>query len=569
MHFSTSSGTDQKTVILGTHSFFLAGYFKSGPYKKPQRDSILTHKQFIDILMAIIGYFQILCATVYFLFLCYRYWRGRREKTSLPFNWPVIGMMPDLSLNVYRTQDYATEILRESGGTFEFKGPWFANMDMLVTCDPANINYILSKNFSNFPKGPEFVKIFDILGEGIFNAESESWEIQRKTIMPLVNHQGFQKFVGITSWNKLENGLIPVLEHAAKSGTEVDLQQLFAKFTFDSTCILVLGHDPASLGIDLPENSIEKAFSDAEEAIFFRHVVPGTWWKIQRWLQIGTEKKLIKAQHSLHRFLATYVSFESEKLKCMNQTATSQDVGLDLLTSYVKAEGGLKQENKASGIVSQKVWRDALLNLIFAGKDTIGAGLTWFFWLLATNPVEANAVRQEILTKLQVKDGKWQFSSIEEIKKLVYLHGALCESLRLFPPVALQHKAPVKPDILPSGHSMNPNTKTVLSFYAMGRMETIWGKDCLEFKPQRWISEQGGIKHEPSFKFTAFNAGSRSCLGKEISFVQMKIVAVALICRFHFQVVEGHRIFPSNSIVLHMKHGLKVKVSRRNVRQPI
>lgn len=181
--------------------------------------------------MAIILYPQILSVVVYFLFVCYRYWRRRREKASIPFNWPKIGTVPGLFLNVHRTQDYITEILQESGGTFEFKGPWLANMDMLVTSDPANVNYMLSKNFSNFRKGPEFEKIFDILGEGIFNAAYESWESQRKTIMPLINHQGFQKFVGITSWNKLEKGLIPVLEHAAKSGMEVDLQQLFAKFT--------------------------------------------------------------------------------------------------------------------------------------------------------------------------------------------------------------------------------------------------------------------------------------------------------------------------------------------------
>nr|XP_027088871.1 alkane hydroxylase MAH1-like [Coffea arabica] len=239
---------------------------------------------------------------------------GEGEKTSIPFNWPVIGMMPDLFLNVHRTQDYITEILQESGGTFEFKGPWFANMDMLVTSDSANVNYILSKNFSNFQKGPEFEKMFDILGEGIFNAECESWDSQRKTIMPLINHQGFQKFVGITSWNKLEKGLIPVLEHAAKS-----------------------------------ESPLGNTLADAEEAVFYRHVVPRTCWKIQRWLQIGAEKKLTKARENLHQFLATNISSKSENLEDINQTAILQDGGgLDLLARYMKAARVLKEENRTS-----------------------------------------------------------------------------------------------------------------------------------------------------------------------------------------------------------------------------
>ena len=99
----------------------------------------------------------------------------------------------------------------------------------------------------------------------------------------------------------------------------------------------------------------------------------------------------------------------------------------------------------------------------------------------------------------------------------------------------------------------------------MGRMEDIWGPDCLEFKPERWISEGGGIVHLPSYKFIAFNAGPRICLVKEMAFIQMKIVAIAIICNYHIQVVECHLVSPNSSVILHMRHGLKVKVSKRCV----
>lgn len=97
----------------------------------------------------------------------------------------------------------------------------------------------------------------------------------------------------------------------------------------------------------------------------------------------------------------------------------------------------------------------------------------------------------------------------------------------------------------------------------MGRMKQIWGKDRFEFKPERWISDKGHILHVPSCKFIAFNAGPRSCLGKDISIVQMKMVAAAMLWKFHIQVVEGHSVTPRVSIVLRMEHGFKVKVSKR------
>ncbi|KAL2473228.1 alkane hydroxylase MAH1 [Forsythia ovata] len=201
------------------------------------------------------------------------------------------------------------------------------------------------------------------------------------------------------------------------------------------------------------------------------------------------------------------------------------------------------------------------------GRDTTSTTLTWFFWLIASNPLVEIKILEEIETKFHVKETKqYRFFNAEESRKLVYLHGALCETLRLYPPVALEHKSPIRPDILPSGHCIPQNTRIILVLYSTGRMERIWGKDCLEFKPERWISEHGGIKHEPSFKFPAFNAGPRTCIGKEMSFVQMKMVVATIILNYHVQVVEAHSVSPSDSIIIQMKHGLKIMFFTRRAK---
>jgi cytochrome P450 len=155
------------------------------------------------------------------------------------------------------------------------------------------------------------------------------------------------------------------------------------------------------------------------------------------------------------------------------------------------------------------------LSLMVAGKDTISSGLTWFLWLVATHPsVEAKIVEEMREHFLVNNEIKWD---IKETSKLVYLHGAICESLRLFPPVPFEVLYAIDSDILPSGHRIDPNTRMLYCPYAMGRMESIWGEDFLEFKPERWISKIGRIMHVPSYKFIAFNAGPRTCLGKDMS----------------------------------------------------
>ncbi|XP_049342529.1 alkane hydroxylase MAH1-like [Solanum verrucosum] len=507
----------------------------------------------MDFLEYSLRFLLIFCFTYSIWFIIYR-----RTKTSAPTNWPILRELPAVIWNIHRGHAYMTEVLIEYGGTYEFKGPIFTNMDMFFTCDPADIHYIFSKNFSNYPKGPEFRKIFDILGNGIFNVDHELWELHRKTTMSIMSHAKFQILLEKTLWDIIEKGLKPILDAFAKQGKTLDLQDVLQRFTFDSITKLLLDHDPRSLSIDLPYLPYEKAFGDALDALLHRHITPKCLWKLQQWLRIGKEKKLMQACEAFDQFIYPCIARKQEEL--MHKT-TIKDEEFAFLNAYIKM---YNQWNGGDLGTLQTFLRDTFLNLMLAGKDTTSAALTWFFVLLAKNPLVEKKIREEIQQQLRVKeDENLKFFTKEESRKLIYLHGALCETLRLFPSVSLEHKVPLDHDILPSGHRVSPKTRMILPFYVMGRMETLWGKDCLEFKPERWISERGGIKHEPSFKFPAFNAGPRTCLGKEMAFVQMKIVAAIIIHNYNIQVVEPENVYPTTSIIMQVKNGLMVKVVKK------
>nr|BAH56961.1 AT1G57750 [Arabidopsis thaliana] len=128
-----------------------------------------------------------------------------------------------------------------------------------------------------------------------------------------------------------------------------------------------------------------------------------------------------------------------------------------------------------------KFIRDVIFSLVLAGRDTTSSVLTWFFWLLSKHPQVMAKLRHEINTKFDNED----------LEKLVYLHAALSESMRLYPPLPFNHKSPAKPDVLPSGHKVDANSKIVICIYALGRMRSVWGEDALDFKPERWISDNG------------------------------------------------------------------------------
>lgn len=523
-------------------------------------------------------YTPIVCALLFSFISIFFLHRRLYCKFPLLIDYPILGMLPQLLWNLWHFHDYMTEELKLHKGTGEFKGPWFTKMSYLITSDPINVHHIMSKYFSNYVKGQEFRDKFQAFGDGIFTADSDTWKYNRSLFHSLFKQRSFELFQEKIIHNKVETTLIPILNHVEQQGLVVDLQDVFNRFTFDNICSVVLGCDPNCLSIDFPQVACEKAFNQIEECIFYRHVVPKCVWKLQQWLQIGQEKNMTKACKIFDQFV--YENIASKRKELSSKDSKNVEM-VDFLTTLMREDNGegrvqILQSQAVTGcgeskrgegqgvqIHDDKFLRDAAFNLFVAGRDTITSALTWFFWLVATNPLVEAKILEEVKNNFGTNNEKKL--DVDDLKKLVYLHGAICEALRLFPPIPFETKQAIKGDILPSGHNVEPNTTILFSLYSMGRFEDIWGKDCLEFKPERWISERGGIVHVPSYKFISFNAGPRTCLGKDLAFVQVKMIAIAILRKYHVQLVEGHVATPCHSIVLLMKNGLKVRIRKREI----
>jgi cytochrome P450 len=390
----------------------------------------------------------------------------------------------------------------------------------------------------------------------LFRSESHLWKYSRTLLHSIFKQESFRAFIQKTVEEKVCNGLFVFLDNACKEGVQVDLQDVFQRLTFDNICSVVLGYDPNCLSIDLPIIICERAFTHSENTLFYRHVKPKFLWKLQNWFQVGQEKEFIENNKILDKMLYSEIKSRREMQGQKNFNL------LNIIMDEVRDE---KNPIYDKLLIDDKFLRDTSINLLAAGRDTISSCLSWFFWLVATHPLVEAKILEEIKENLPSREHNWKDLGTKGLSKLVYLHGALCETLRLYPPIPLEHKCASEPDVLPSGHRIKSNATIVYSLYAIGRVEEIWGKDCLEFKPERWISPKGGVVHVPSYKFIAFNAGPRSCLGKDISFIELKIVAAAILSNYHIQVVKDHPIIPSVSVVLHMKHGLMVNVKKRSI----
>ncbi|PIN00991.1 Cytochrome P450 CYP4/CYP19/CYP26 subfamily [Handroanthus impetiginosus] len=412
-----------------------------------------------------------------------------------------------------------------------------------ITANPDNVEYMLKTRFDNFPKGKPFSAILgDFLGRGIFNVDGDLWKFQRKMASLELGRVSIRAYAFEVVHQEINNRLIPLLGSFSGGDKTLDLQDVFRRFSFDCICRFSFGLDPKCLELSLPLSEFAVSFDlasklSAERAMTASPLV----WKIKRWLNIGDEKKLRRAI-KLINILAQEVIKQRRKFGFSNQK--------DLLSRFM------------SSITDETFLRDIVISFLLAGRDTVASALTSFFWLVARHPRVEAVILDEANNVIGPEKGPTRY---EQLRELHYLHAAVYESMRLCPPIQFDSKFCLEDDFLPDGSFVKRGTRVTYHPYAMGRMEEIWGSDCLEFKPERWLKD-GIFSHENPFKYPVFQAGIRVCLGQEMALVELKSVAISLLRKYHIKLVEpldNPRFSPG--LTATYRDGLQVFVQARRV----
>ncbi|XP_076896913.1 cytochrome P450 CYP94D108-like [Bidens hawaiensis] len=497
-------------------------------------------------------------ALVFFisLFICSFFQSNSKSTTEHGFkNHPLLGTLPEFFLNRHRFLDWSTEILSQCPtNTAVFHRP--GKINDVLTANPANVEHMLKTNFENYPKGTRFIALLeDFLGRGIFNSDGDTWRTQRKTASYEFNTRSLRNFVMETAAVELQTRFIPILETAAALNTVIDLQELLERYSFDNICKVAFNFDPGCLAGDGTTGS--EFMKDFEEAATlssgrFMYILPGLY-KIKKFFNFGSEFKLQKSISTVHKFADDIIKSRIKE--------NGKESGEDLLSRFMNISE-----------YSPEFLRDIVISFILAGRDTTSSALAWFFWILSGHPEVKGKILDELKT-IRQSSGKSRddFYSFDELRQMHYLHAAISEGLRLYPPVPVDTKACLKTDVMPDGTVVKKGWFVTYHTYAMGRMESVWGKDCNDFRPERWLEEEeggGSVVYRPEnpFKFPVFHGGPRVCLGKEMAYTQMKLVAASVIEAFEVAVVAGEeKIQPEHvlSLTMRMKDGLKARVRKR------
>ncbi|KAI4356832.1 hypothetical protein L6164_000819 [Bauhinia variegata] len=401
--------------------------------------------------------------------------------------------------------------------------------------------------------------ICDLFGQGIFAIDGDKWKQQRKLASYEFSTRVLRDFsCSIFRTNAAK--LVRLLAKFSRAGLVFDVQDVLMRCTLDSIFKVGFGVELNCLeGSNEEGKEFMKAFDDSNALVHRRLIDP--FWKLKRFLNIGCEATLRKNVKVIDDFVHAVIKTKRKHLT-MQQDMNDKE---DILSRF------MMESQKDPENMTDQYLRDIILNFMIAGKDTSASTLSWFFYMLCKYPLIQEKIFQEVKDVTSSQESKPQIEEFvanltdATLDKMHYLHAALTETLRLYPAVPIDGREAESDDTLPDGHMVKKGDLINYMAYAMGRMPYVWGDDAEEFRPERWLIN-GVFQPQSPFKFVAFHAGPRICLGKEFAYRQMKIVSSTLLRFFRFKLAtETRNITYRTMFTLHMDKGLLVSVIPRIV----
>ncbi|KAH6629948.1 putative cytochrome P450 pisatin demethylase [Chaetomium sp. MPI-SDFR-AT-0129] len=245
--------------------------------------------------------------------------------------------------------------------------------------------------------------------------------------------------------------------------------------------------------------------------------------------------------HFLHGLLAggkeVYQQrFANEKieLKRREPEGLPSDGPICMVKKFIDAQ---RSENNPKGITDWDISLNAGAN-IGAGSDTTAITLSCIAFYIYQNPRVLQKLREEI-------DGAGLASTptFQSVQQLPYFQAVIYEATRVNPAsgLPLWREVP-KGGAVISGQFFPAGTNIGVNSWVANTNKSIYGPDADEFRPERWIDSAGRfVKNSNEDSYFTFGMGSRTCIGKNVSLLEINKVIPVLVRDYDVEFVNQDR----------------------------
>lgn len=212
----------------------------------------------------------------------------------------------------------------------------------------------------------------------------------------------------------------------------------------------------------------------------------------------------------------------------------------DLLSKFLAAR------DSRPGFMNDKLVLAMAVSMAFAGSETTAISLSAVFYNLLRNPEKLARLRAELDDAARAgafADYELGIVTWAESQRLPYLDACIKEAFRMYPAAGLPLERIVpEPGVEIAGHYVKGGTIVGCSAWLIHRRPEIFGEDVDVYRPERWLVDESlpqAQKEERERRIREMNGhmfqfgmGARTCIGKNISLLEMYKVVPSLLRRF-------------------------------------
>ncbi|GME59387.1 cytochrome p450 [Neofusicoccum parvum] len=180
---------------------------------------------------------------------------------------------------------------------------------------------------------------------------------------------------------------------------------------------------------------------------------------------------------------------------------------------------------------------------MFAGSDTTAITLRAIFYHLIRQPATLTKLLAELAAaeaRGALDGGGGALVAWAAVRDLPYLGAVVMEALRVHPAAGLplERVVPAPQGLEVCGARLPPGTVVGCSAWVLHRDERVFGGDVDAFRPERWIEAGEERRAEMKNCLFAFGAGARTCIGKNISLLEIYKLVPAVLRSFEISLVN-------------------------------
>ncbi len=425
-----------------------------------------------------------------------------------PRAWPIVGNL--LQVKAQHIHQDVEQWCKRFGPLMRLR---FGPRWVLVIANHHTIQTVLRDRPGSFRRPSITADISAELGglPNVFIAEGADWRNQRRMVMAGFAPKPIKAYFPalVTVAQRLQRRW----EAAASQGQLIDLSADLKRYTVDIIAGLAFGQDVNTL--EAGENVIQQHLDRILPGISRRSLSIVPYW---RYFKLPQDRQLERSSAALRSEVYTLIAHARQRMQADPSLYDKPSNLLEAMITAADQPGSGVDDDTVAGNVS---------TMLLAGEDTTANTIAWLLYLLRSNP---HTLQKAVAEVKQLAPDSASFS-LEQMDALVYLDAAVQEAMRLKPvgpflPLEAVVDTTIDNVQVPKGSLV----------WCVMRHDSVDDKhfaNAQAFEPERWFAPT--VAKQVSMPF---GAGPRTCPGRYLALLEIKVAVAMLLGRFEVHSVD-------------------------------